>query len=49
MIPNDEVAAVEQLQTKYAELKKEISKVIVGQEEVVDNSFFLYFVARTVF
>jgi MoxR-like ATPase len=37
MIPNDEVAAVEQLQTKYAELKKEISKVIVGQEEVVDQ------------
>jgi MoxR-like ATPase len=37
MIPNDEVAAVEQLQIKYAELKKEISKVIVGQEEVVDQ------------
>jgi len=37
MIPNDEVAAVQRLQTKYIDLKKEISKVIVGQEEVVDQ------------
>jgi MoxR-like ATPase len=33
----DEVAAVQHLQRKYAELKKEIGKVIIGQEEVVDQ------------
>lgn len=33
----DQVAAVQHLQHKYAELKKEIGKVIIGQEEVVDQ------------
>ncbi len=34
---NDDVKAIEQLQAKYAQLKREIAKVIVGQEEVVDQ------------
>lgn len=33
----DQVSAVQHLQRKYAELKKEIGKVIIGQEEVVDQ------------
>ncbi|MFC5046600.1 AAA family ATPase [Aquimarina hainanensis] len=32
-----DVAAVEQLVNKYTELKKEISKIIIGQEKVIDQ------------
>ncbi len=34
---SDDVAAVEKLVKKHSELKKEISKVIIGQEEVIDQ------------
>lgn len=34
---SSEVEAVDQLKNKYTELSKEISKVIVGQEEVIKN------------
>lgn len=34
---SDDVAAVKKLVSKHAELKKEISKVIVGQKEVIDQ------------
>lgn len=33
----DEVAAVKELEKKYKELKAEIGKVIIGQEEVIDQ------------
>jgi MoxR-like ATPase len=32
-----DVAAIEQLVTKHAELKKEIAKIIVGQDEVIEQ------------
>ncbi len=34
---SDDVAAVEKLVKKHSELKKEISKVIIGQEKVIDQ------------
>ncbi|MDY8137765.1 MoxR family ATPase [Aquimarina sp. 2201CG5-10] len=34
---SDDVAAVKKLVSKHAELKKEISKIIIGQEEVIDQ------------
>ncbi|WP_281987247.1 AAA family ATPase [Aquimarina aggregata] len=34
---SDDVAAVQRLVKKHSELKKEISKVIIGQEEVIDQ------------
>ncbi len=34
---SDDVAAVKQLVKKHSELKKEISKVIIGQEKVIDQ------------
>ncbi|MBQ4822630.1 MoxR family ATPase [Aquimarina sp. MMG016] len=34
---SDDVAAVKKLVSKHAELKKEIAKVIIGQEEVIDQ------------
>ncbi|GAA4276391.1 AAA family ATPase [Aquimarina mytili] len=34
---SDDVAAVKKLVEKHSELKKEISKVIIGQEEVIDQ------------
>ncbi|MCK8522742.1 MoxR family ATPase [Aquimarina sp. D1M17] len=34
---SDDVAAIEKLVKKHAELKKEISKVIIGQEKVIDQ------------
>ncbi len=34
---SNDVAAVEKLVSKHAELKKEISKIIIGQEEVIDQ------------
>ncbi|PKP25020.1 MAG: AAA family ATPase [Bacteroidetes bacterium HGW-Bacteroidetes-2] len=38
-----DVAAIEQLVKKHAALKKEISKIIVGQEEVVDQVLLAIF------
>ncbi|MEM6346841.1 MAG: MoxR family ATPase [Bacteroidota bacterium] len=38
-----EVEAADALASKYKELKKEISKVIIGQEEVVDNLLIALF------
>ena len=32
-----DVAAIERLVNKYAELKKEISKIIIGQDEVINQ------------
>lgn len=37
MKPSNEIEAVEALKEKYHSLKREISKVIVGQETVVDH------------
>jgi len=34
---SDDVAAVEKLVSKHTELKKEIAKIIIGQEEVIDQ------------
>ncbi len=34
---SDDVAAIEKLVKKHSELKKEISKVIIGQEKVIDQ------------
>ena len=34
---SDDVAAVKQLVSKHAQLKEEIAKVIIGQEEVIDQ------------
>ncbi len=34
---SDDVAAVKKLVKKHSELKKEISKIIIGQEEVIDQ------------
>ncbi len=34
---SDDVAAIERLVKKHSELKKEISKVIIGQEKVIDQ------------
>ena len=38
-----DVAAVEQLVKKYKRLRQEIKKVIVGQEEVVEQILLLFF------
>ncbi|MBP2832304.1 MoxR family ATPase [Aquimarina sp. U1-2] len=40
---SDDVAAVEKLVKKHAELKKEISKVIIGQEKVIDQILIAIF------
>ncbi|MBT8260566.1 MAG: MoxR family ATPase, partial [Bacteroidia bacterium] len=32
-----DVAAIEKLVKKYADLKKEIAKIIIGQDEVIDQ------------
>lgn len=36
-IPRDDVAAVEELQKTYAALKSELGKVIIGQDQVIEN------------
>lgn len=36
-LPDDDVAAINQLGEKYQELKKELGKVIIGQEDVIEQ------------
>ncbi|MGE9267980.1 MAG: AAA family ATPase, partial [Verrucomicrobiales bacterium] len=36
-LPPDDVAAIDQLGKKYAELKAELGKVIIGQEQVIEE------------
>ncbi|KAA1242739.1 MoxR family ATPase [Aquimarina sp. RZ0] len=40
---SDDVAAVKKLVSKHTELKKEISKIIIGQEEVIDQILIAVF------
>jgi len=37
-----DVLAVEKLVEKHAQLKKEISKIIIGQEAVIDQIYSVY-------
>ena len=38
-----DVAAIKQLREKYKQLKTEISKVIIGQDQVVDQVLYSIF------
>lgn len=37
-----DVTAIDNLVKKHQELKKEIAKIIIGQDEVIDRFLFLF-------
>src|ERR1700727_2396330 len=42
-LPPDELAAVDRLRQAYSQIKKELRKVIVGQDEVIDELLIALF------
>ena len=42
-LKEDDVELVEKLHVKYAALKRELSKVIVGQEDVIEQTLIAVF------
>ena len=45
----NEVTALEELQTSYQSIRSEISKVIIGQEEAIEKNLHLHALTRTYF